>query len=473
MLLLFLNHNLKNMALKNLLVPFFLWTGILAHAQNKPSLVSGPWAGNVELRNATIWAEVKPNVKSVAVHFTAVNADKKANGLEEGIMIYKGELGKEFNPVKIELNGLKINTTYTYNLILDGKPVAVGFSTKFTTKDLWQYRKPVPDFSFLTGSCAYFNEPEFDRPGKPYGGDSSIFEIMANTPAAFHVWLGDNWYTREVDYNSRWGLNYRASLTRSLPVLQKFMAAMPQYAIWDDHDFGPDDAGKSYILKEESRKIFNDYWCNPTCGENEKGIYTMISYGDVDIFLTDNRFFRSEDAMPDSIEGKPNTAKEYFGKMQMEWLKNALIYSKATFKIIATGSQVLNPYGEYECMKKYNAEYYDLMHFLAEQKIKGVLFFTGDRHHSEVLKMERPGLYPLYDITSSPYTSGVLKVKGEELNNPVRIPGTLVEERNFTKVTISGKRNERVLQIAFIGVKGQQLGQWSVSEKEITPPAKN
>ncbi|MBL0145503.1 MAG: hypothetical protein IPP48_06820 [Chitinophagaceae bacterium] len=129
------------------------------------------------------------------------------------------------------MNGLDMNTTYTYAVVIDGKPIDVGYKTQFTTKELWQFRKPAPDFSFLTGSCSYFNEPVYDRPGKPYGGDSSIFETMAKTPASFHLWLGDNWYTREVDYFTPWGLNYRASRDRSLPVLQKFWSSMPQYAI--------------------------------------------------------------------------------------------------------------------------------------------------------------------------------------------------------------------------------------------------
>lgn len=242
---------------------------------------------------------------------------------------------------------------------------------------------------------------------------------------------------------------------------------MPQYAIWDDHDYGPNDIGKSYILKDDSRNIFMNYNCNPSYGENGKGIYSLISYSDVDIFLTDDRFFRSEDDMPDSIDGKVNTDKSYFGKMQLEWLKNALLYSKATFKIIATGSQVLNPFSDFECMHHYSAEYNELMDFLAKEKIKGVVFFTGDRHHSEVIKMERTGLYPLYDVTNSPYTSGIGKVKGAELNNPARIPGTLVEAQNFTKVTVSGKRHDRIMKIEFLGLKGDKLGEWEVNENEL------
>lgn len=437
--------------------------------QQKAGLVSGPWVGNIAIRNVIIWAEVTADVKSVAVKYQIINGNPNSKAV---VVKYKGVLGNEFNPVKIELNGLEMNTKYKYSLLIDNIEIKTKFSTEFSTNDLWQHRKPAPDFTFLTGSCAYFNEPIFDRPGKAYGGDSSIFEVMSNTPAAFHVWLGDSWYTREVDYGSKWGLNYRASHDRSLPILQKFMASMPQYAIWDDHDYGPNDQCKSYILKPESRKVFMNYTCNPSYGEKDEGIYSIVSYSDVDIFLTDDRYFRSEDDILDSIDGKPNADKTYFGKTQMEWLKNALSYSKATFKIIATGGQVLNTANKFECMQQYSVEYNELLKFLSDQKINGVLFFTGDRHHSEVIKMDRLGMYSLFDITNSPYTSGVSKAKGMELNNPARVAGTLVEAQNFSKVTVKGKKNERVLVVEFIGLKGEKLGGWQINENNLKTESK-
>jgi alkaline phosphatase D len=431
-------------------------------AQTSNGIVSAPWAGNIQLRNATIWIEVGKAVKSVGVKYYFGDNLKNAK-----TVTYKGELGKDFNPVKIDLNGLNFNTTYNYAIIINGKPSHLAYKLQFTTKDLWQYRKPAPDFTFLTGSCAYFNEPVFDRPGKPYGGDSSIFETMAKTQAAFNLWLGDNWYTREVDYSTAWGLHYRASRDMSLPVLQKFKSSMSHYAIWDDHDYGPNDAGKSFILKEESRKVFMNYWCNPSYGEEGKGIYTKITYSDVDIFLTDDRFFRSEVEIPDSINGQPNTAKSYFGSSQMEWLKNSLLFSSATFKIIVSGSQVLNPYSDFDCMKHYSYEYSELMNFLLTHKIKGIIFFSGDRHHSEIIKLNRSGIYSLYDVTVSPFTAGIGKVRGAELNNESRIKGTLVEEQNFGKVTVNGIKDERILKVEFIGIKGDKLSEWSISEKEL------
>ena len=81
-----------------------------------------------------------------------------------------------------------------------------------------------------------------------------------------------------------------------------------------------------------------------------------------------------------------------------------------------------------------------LMEFLNRKKINGVLFLTGDRHHSEIVKADRPGNYDLYDITVSPFTSGVSRVRGDEINNPARVSGSLVEERNYAKIQVDGKK---------------------------------
>jgi len=424
----------------------------------QPRIVSGPMLGPVELRDAKIWVEVSPEVKSVALQY-----NKKGEKIRKTIA-YKGALGNAFNPLSLTVGGLDYNTTYEYRLLVDGKLTTRG--GQFTTKDLWQWRKPIPEFSFLTGSCSYFNEPEFDRPGTPYGKDASIFNTMANEKAAFMLWLGDAWYTREVDYYSNWGLWYRASHDRSVPELQDFLKSMPHFATWDDHDYGPNDIGKNYILKETSRTVFNSYFCNPSAGENGQGIYTMTSWGDADIFLTDNRWWRSADLLPDSVNGKPNPEKKMLGDQQMEWLKNSLLYSTATFKIIVVGSQVLNPVSPFDKWRDFPAEYQELMDFLTDHKINGVLFLTGDRHHSEIIKVERPGTYPLYDITVSPLTSGTHVFGAAEKNNPYRVFG-LDQHQNYGRFNFSGPRGSRKLMVEFLGVKGEKLGEWAITENEL------
>lgn len=431
-------------------------------------VVSGPMLGPVEYRDAKVWIEVAQSVKSVSVQF------KRKGDTKTKTIVYKGQLGNEFNPLQITLGGLEFNTTYEYQFILDGKLSSA--KGQFTTKDLWPYRKPVPEFSFLTGSCAYFNEPAYDRvytdlirldrTATPYGKDSSIFETMAKEKSAFMLWLGDSWYTREVDYYSEWGLWYRAHHDRAQPVLQNFLKAMPHFAIWDDHDYGPNDIGKSYILKDASRRVFSNYFCNTSYGENGQGIYSMITYGDVEVFMTDDRWWRSEDRIKDSVDGKPNPEKRMLGKEQMDWLKNSLLHSLATFKIVAVGSQVLNPVSPFDKWWDFPAEYDELMHFIKEYKIRGVVFLTGDRHHSEIIKVDRPGHYPLYDVTVSALTSNGYPFSAVEKNNPYRVIG-FDQKQNYARFSFSGKLGERKMTVQYLGVKGETLGEWSVNEKDL------
>ncbi|HLO80419.1 MAG TPA: alkaline phosphatase D family protein [Chitinophagaceae bacterium] len=441
-----------------LVISFFPVPGI--RAQENTGIMAGPMLGQVEYRDATIWLEAVPGTKP-QVRFWK-QGDKKNIRTALSRPSSDAEL-QGHNVIYYHLNDLEINTLYEYHVV---NGTTVASSGSFITKDLWQWRKPVPDFSFLTGSCSYMNQPQYDRPGKPYGGDSSIFETMAKENSSFMLWLGDNWYTREVDYFSVAGLWYRARYDRSRPVLQAFLKKMPHYAIWDDHDFGPNDIGREFSLKEESRKLFASYWSNPSYGENGMGIYTKVSYGDLDIFMLDDRTWRSSDRLPDSIDGRPNTMKKMFGDQQMEWFKNALAGSSATFKIIATGSQVLNPKSPFDCFKNFPVEYHDMMQFIRSQKISGVLFLTGDRHHSEVIKMEGLTSYPLYDITVSPLTSGTHVFGREEKDNPYRVYG-LDQKQNYARVSLSGNAKDRRLKVTFLGVKGENLGEWSVNEKEL------
>ena len=432
-------------------------------------LKSGPMLGHVDFRTATIWVEHTQRFGSATVKCWPKDGDKKK---AIPAIAYENSLAKDLYSFTqtYTFTTLEPNTEYNYEMeVLNAKGAkAQTISGTFKTQELWQYRKSAPDFSFLTGSCSYFNEPKYDRPGTPYGNDSAIFETMAKTPASFMLWLGDNWYTREVDYYSDWGLYYRASLTRSLPILQNFWKSMPHYAIWDDHDYGWNDADKTYPLKQTSRKVFMNFWTNPSYGENGEGIYSKITKNDLDIFMLDDRWFRSADAMADSINGQPNADKLMWGKMQMEWLKNSLLVSNAnpmiSFRMIATGSQVLNPVSPFDCAAHFPAELDELKKFIKDNKINGVLFFDGDRHHSEVIEVKQAGMYPLYDVTSSPLTSGSHLFAGPERDNKYRVIG--VENiQNFSKVTISGARNNRVLKVEFLNVKGEKLKEWSVEQK--------
>jgi alkaline phosphatase D len=448
--------------MKKWLFILFVLGSLCSAAQTKNAIVSGPMIGHVELRTATIWVEFGSVVENAELVYRRFGGNLSTQRIIDFVF------EPASNVSKITITGLEPGTTYEYSIVSTKKVLAKG---TFTTQQLWQYRKPAPDFSFLTGSCAYFNQPEYDRPGKPYGSDSIIFEAMAKEKADFMLWLGDNWYTREVDFYSAWGLNYRAAHDRATKVLQPLLKAMPQYAIWDDHDYGWNNADKSYPFKNTSRDIFLKYWCNPSYGQDNEGIYTKLTWNDIDVFMLDARWFRSNDLMKDSVEGKPNPEKRMFGPKQMEWLKNALLESKynwnTSFRIIATGSQVLNPVSGEDCLKNYPVEYDELLQFIADNNINGVVFLTGDRHHSEVIELKRPGNYPLYDITASSFTAGIAATRGEEKNNPYRVSAEL-DEHNYARVSISGAKKERKLAVEFMNIHGKKIGEWSVMLKDIS-----
>lgn len=434
----------------------------------KAQLVSGPMLGHTELRTSTVWCQFSTDVKQAFLFYNNNGKQvKRAFTLQGG----------DFNTGTATLVDLQPATTYTYKIVTNLKKDTIAQGST-TTQTLWQWREkttPLPNFSFLTGSCAYINNPPYDRPGRPYGNDSSIFEVMAKEPASFMLWLGDNWYTREVDYYSEWGLHQRPSWERAQPFYKAFLKAMPHYAIWDDHDYGWNDGDKSYPLKETSREVFKKFWANPSYGQNNQGIYTKFTYHDVDVFLLDDRWFRSNDEMEDSINGKPNTNKLMYGKQQMEWFKNALLQSNAngsiTFRIIATGSQVLNPMSPFDCFRHFSTEYKEMMDFIKENNINGLIFLTGDRHHSEVIKVERENTYPLYDITASPLTSGSHKFGGPEKNNPYRVVG-VEDMQNYTKISFSGLRKDRLMKVEFFDPKGVKQAEWQVALKDLTTPKK-
>jgi len=431
-------------------------------------LTSGPMLGPVELRDAKVWIAVANagDVSVLKLHKAGETAEKTFLPVKTSTF--------EFNTCVFNIVGLEPGTSYEYTIeVTDRKAKVYRRTGKLTTKTLFQWRNPAPDFSFITGSCAYFNEPQYDRPGKPYGLDSSIFETMAKEKSAFMLWLGDNWYTREVDFSSQWGLWYRANRERSMPVLQPLLSSMGHVAIWDDHDYGPNDYGKSYFLKNTSREIFSSFWLNPSCGDGRDGIYSRYQYNDVDFFLMDDRWWRDFENLPDSVNGLPNPNKKMFGRQQLDWLKEELRYSKGnpfiSFRVIAIGSQVLNPVSPFDKLLRFPVEYYELIHFIRDEKIDGVLFFSGDRHHSEVIRVQPEGMYPLYDITCSPLSSGTHKFGGKEADNPYRV-FALDELQNFGRISVSGERSKRKMQVEFVGKKGEPLGSWLVSEQELKIP---
>ncbi|WP_300539073.1 alkaline phosphatase D family protein, partial [Sphingosinicella sp.] len=134
------------------------------------------------------------------------------------------------------------------------------------------------------GSCAHQDKPQ------PIWDKVDAFD-----PQLF-LFLGDNIYgdTRDMDV-----LRAKYAKLAAKPGFQRLRRKTPCLAIWDDHDYGENDAGREYPMKQESKDVFLDFWMEPKDSprRSRAGNYTSTTIGPegrrVQIIMPDNRWFRS------------------------------------------------------------------------------------------------------------------------------------------------------------------------------------
>ena len=413
-------------------------------------LASGPMIGHTDLRAALVWAQFeKPGVASM-VYWPAAAKDSTMTSTPVKIEKTKA-LTATFEAVALEPG-----RSYGFSFLLNGKAIESD-SFQFSTQPLWQYRKDPPTFTVASGSCAYTNDPKYDRPGKGYGGENQIYTTIASMLPDMMLWLGDNVYLREVDLQSKWGFQYRYSHFRQLPELAPLLLECPNYAIWDDHDFGPNDSDRSFVHSDWSQEVFEEFWANPSYGlPEERGITSQFRYMDIDFFLMDNRMFRTNYNLT-------SVTPQVWGKTQEDWLIEALKYSNAPFKIIATGGQFLSDAKLYENHAQFEEERQRVIDRIKAEGIKNVVFLTGDRHHTELTQLDLTEDITIYDLTISPLTSTSYDHSKEP--NTLRVDKTIVGERNFALLTFSGKRKERVLTMKVYDNAGELLWEKRIESK--------
>lgn len=432
--------------------PLLLPSVLLASVACAQPAINGPMLGHVDMLAATVWMQCHGPCAARMEYWKTTAPDSVMR-----TPVLDSEAAQA-HVLEFTLDGLVPGTEYRYRPVVNGK-AALAEPLAFRTQALWKHRTDPPAFTVALGSCTYINEPAYDRPGTPYGGGYGIFDAIAAKQPDLMLWLGDNIYLREPDWGTRSGYLHRYTHLRSLPELQRLLRTGAHYAIWDDHDFGPNDADGSWINSDLALECFDLFWPNPTCGApGVKGAITSFSHADVDFFLLDNRTYR----VPGSVRTTPPAM---LGDAQIDWLIRALKCSDAAFKVVAVGSQVLNTAEVYETYATMGAERERLLKRIDEEGLRNVVFLTGDRHFTELSALKLKDGRMLYDLTSSPLTSGVHKPKEQNLN---RVEGTVVEQRGFATLTFSGKRKERVMTMRVFDAEGRQL--WERAIQEERPP---
>lgn len=350
---------------------------------------------------------------------------------------------------KLHATNLRPYTRYKYLVFINEQPIYLKNAAWRTPPTSKMARASALDLDFAFGSCYFRQEQISWSRGESYGGGYQIFEAIADEAPSMMIWGGDNIYLQEEDWQDEASMAAKYQFSRTLPALQPLLRSTIHYAIWDDHDYGPNNSDSRFENKEASLKSFERFWANPP--RKGQGIYTQFSHGDLDFFLTDNRSFRSPQ------KGVDPEARTLLGNEQLEWLKQALLVSKGSFKFVVMGGQFLSDAAIYENAANFPKEREELLQFIEKNQIQNVIFLTGDRHFSQCSRMFlESGVY-VHDLTVSPLTSRPYSPEKEQNNH--LIPSSTAGQRNFAHLKVESRGRKRQLSIRLLDPEGQLL--WS------------
>jgi len=309
------------------------------------------------------------------------------------------------------------------------------------------------------GSCANQNKPQ-----------PVWRQVMAREPQLM-LMLGDNVYADTTDM---------AVMARCYEKLGKEpgFAALREHAtvlgIWDDHDFGANDAGAGYPQKEAARRLMLDFFGEPMDSPRRSrpdGAYGSWIFGPegrrVQIILLDLRWNRSplkhvsqeeyartrEPArmgpyLPDDAE-----SATLLGEAQWRWLE-AQLREPAELRLIGSSIQCLAEFTGWEAWANFPRERRRLFELLARTRANGVIVLSGDTHWAELSSVgPKEGVpYPLWEITSS----GLTEVWPAISPNRHRV-GEAFAMANFGLVEIDWERDDPAVTLSIISAIGETL----------------
>lgn len=311
------------------------------------------------------------------------------------------------------------------------------------------------------GSCSVADQPQWVWP-----------HVLARQPAAW-VWLGDIVYGDLLPTNhaggagfallssGRWSkgnprhLGQQYAIQAAHPGYSALVASgTPIFGIWDDHDFGEDNADKTYAHKDASRNLLLDFLGEPHNSSRRDvaraGVYSThtVAGGRVRVVLLDVRSNREPYSSGD--------AGDFLGEKQWRWLKATLEASTADVNIIVSSIQVLPPRKSVagitilESWSRFPPARARLLEVIADSGCRRPLLLSGDVHYAEISEVRietRLGRkINLVEITSSGLTHAVQTepwpfgpVVGSFLKwvgNPYRVPEGVYFGMNFGELVI-------------------------------------
>jgi alkaline phosphatase D len=266
------------------------------------------------------------------------------------------------------------------------------------------------------GSCAKEDKPQ------------PVWDAINALEPELFIFLGDNVYgdTRDM-------AELRAKYDRlgAIPGFRRLRERTHVLAIWDDHDYGENDAGAEYPMKEGSRRVFCDFWGEPADSprRTRDGIYAAYVFGPagqrLQLILPDLRFNRTPilsrdlagtdyeawakalDAAGKPVYGpyerNPEPAATMLGERQWRWLE-AQLAVPAEVRILCSSLQVIADFPGWEAWINYANDHQRLVQAIRRQRANGLFCISGDTHYAELSRLDVNVPYPLWDLTSSGLT---------------------------------------------------------------------
>lgn len=262
------------------------------------------------------------------------------------------------------------------------------------------WREVAPD-AVLTrigfGSCLHQNYPQ-----------PIWTSVLAAKPQLF-LMMGDNVYgdIRSADARELVEAYRRQLAQREFAAAR---AALPMLGIWDDHDFGMNDASAAFRERAASTALFRAYWQQPQSPATA-GVHASRIFGPegrrVQVILLDTRSFRSPFApRPDDLAlyGKygpdPDPSKTMLGDAQWAWLE-AELRKPADVRLVVSSIQVLSNGHAFERWGNLPRERDRLIGLIERTKARGVVLLSGDRHLGAIYNRPIAAGQLLIEITSS------------------------------------------------------------------------
>jgi alkaline phosphatase D len=255
---------------------------------------------------------------------------------------------------------------------------------------------------------------------------------------------------------------------------------VPVMATWDNHDYGKHDGGAEFAFKETSKRLFLDFFGEPTDSERRTtpGIYDARIVGPVgrrvQIILLDTRYFKGPYLKDNRSKAEKNAAGlvgsmgnyvpnedpdvSLLGEAQWQWLERQLLMP-AEVRLIASSTQVVNDEKNMDEWGNYPLERRRLFDLIESTGASGVLLLSGNVHYTEISRLER-STYPLVDFTSSGMTHTNEHYAGAE--NRYRVAGPSAR-KNFGLIEIDwAAKPSPKIELQAVGSEGSTLFDYRV-----------